>query len=126
MILVDASVIVDYLKSASEQTRKKLIEHDAAICGLTRAELLCGARTLADINKINVALDGFHAIEIPEVIWPLLGENLFRLRSRGIVVPFQDALLATIAIHYGMEVWTADAHFPMIQSVLPELRLFAG
>src|SRR5262245_37609701 len=103
MILVDTSVLVDYLRDPSEHIRKTLIEQQAAICGVTRAEILCGARTEKDMDQIMKALDGFHTLEIRESFWRPLGEYLQKLRSKGIVVPFQDALLATVAIQYDVD-----------------------
>lgn len=40
-------------------------------------------------------------------------------------MPFPDALIATLAIRSGTELWTYDNHFRLMQSSLPALRLFA-
>jgi predicted nucleic acid-binding protein len=39
-------------------------------------------------------------------------------------VPFQDALIATVAIHYGLPVWAEDVHYPAMQRILQDLKLF--
>ncbi len=39
-------------------------------------------------------------------------------------VPFSDALLATVAIENGLELWAHNTQFVHIQRVLPGLRLF--
>jgi predicted nucleic acid-binding protein len=39
-------------------------------------------------------------------------------------VPFPDALIGTVAINNNLEVWHHDAHFPLMQTALPHLRLF--
>jgi predicted nucleic acid-binding protein len=62
-------------------------------------------------------------MEIPDTVWEHLVRNLLRLRLAGVTVPFQDALLATVAIFHGVELWTRDEHFRMMQSALPDLRL---
>jgi predicted nucleic acid-binding protein len=123
MILVDTSVLVDYLRARTPRVRKLLVERQAAICGVVRAELLCGARTREDESRIVAALAGFRSLEIPDSAWDDLGRHLFRLRQAGLAVPFQDALLATVAILHNIELWTTDGHFRMMQSALPELRL---
>ena len=46
------------------------------------------------------------------------------LGSKGITVPFPDALIATLGIENDIEVWARDPHFPMMQKVLPQLQLF--
>jgi predicted nucleic acid-binding protein len=60
----------------------------------------------------------------PETAWDALGDNLCALRGKGVNVPLADGLLATLAIMHGAELWTRDAHFGLIQKVLPALRLF--
>ena len=124
MILLDTSVIVDYLRSPTDRMRRLFLENGSAICGVTRAELLYGAKREDDLLRIMTALAAFRPLDIPESVWSNLGEHLFALRSHGITVPFQDALLATVAIYHQVELWTRDAHFKMMQPVLPALRLF--
>ncbi len=41
-------------------------------------------------------------------------------------MPFQDVLLAAVAIDQGIEIGTYDAHFKMIQGVTSKLKLFDG
>ena len=43
------------------------------------------------------------------------------LRAAGISVPFQDVVIATVAIANGVELWTRDQQFALIQQVLPAL-----
>lgn len=42
----------------------------------------------------------------------------------GVTVPFADATIAALSIENRVDLWARDPHFPMIQSVLPGLRLF--
>ncbi|WP_296690592.1 hypothetical protein [Treponema sp. UBA6852] len=41
-----------------------------------------------------------------------------------LAVPFQDAMIAYLAIKHDCEVWTNDKHFRLMQVVLPSLILF--
>ncbi len=124
MILIDTSVLVDYLRSPTDQTLRAFEENAAAICGVTRAEVLAGARKPADLDRIAKSLDALEQVVIHDSIWARLGRNLSFLRTAGVTVPFADALIATIAIENDLAVWTRDAHFAQIQSVLTDLRLF--
>lgn len=124
MILLDTSVIVGYLRRPSDAVRAIFLEHEAAICGVTLAELLFGAKNPTDLDRLVAAIQGFRRLEIAEGVWTSLGYTLFQLRTQGIVVPFQDVLLATVAMYHRVALWSYDAHFPMIQSALPMLKLF--
>jgi predicted nucleic acid-binding protein len=61
---------------------------------------------------------------IPDALWTDVGTNAAFLRHRGLTVPFADVVIATVAVNAGMELWTYDNHFPLVQAVLPQLQLF--
>lgn len=126
MILVDTSVLVYYLRSGSSGIRAVLASAPCAICGVIRAEILHGARTPQDAVSLRVALDALTQLPIPETVWDNLGSNLSVLRSRGLPMPFQDVLIATVALHHDTELWTLDGHFAAMQVALPGLKLFVG
>ena len=111
MILADTSIVVEYLRTPAERVLMLLSENDAAICGVIRTEVLAGARDRAHLQRIAAALDAFAYLATSEATWDSLGENLRALRAAGLTVPLPDALIATVAIEDGVEVWTRDAHF---------------
>jgi predicted nucleic acid-binding protein len=123
VILLDASVLIEYLRRRDPALGRALSTLDLGLCGITRAEILHGARDKTDRLKLITLLDQFHFLPIPESLWNLLGDHLHQLRTHGIIVPFTDAALATLAIHLDIELWGFDAHFPLIASVLP-LKLY--
>jgi len=124
MILVDTSVVIDYLRSGDARLLTTFQTQDAAICGVTRAEVLHGARDPAHNAALTAALNAFRQESIPDDLWDVIGANLAALRRAGITVPFADAIVATLALHLDVELWTNDAQFTLIQRVLPSLRLF--
>jgi len=124
MILVDTSVIVDYLRSPTDRVLNLLQENAAAVCGVTRAEVLAGARDRAHLGRLSATLDTLEQVAIPETTWDLLGNHLAALRAAGVTVPLADAIIATIAIDNDLELWARDDHFARVQSVLPSLKLF--
>ena len=63
-------------------------------------------------------------MSIADSLWDALGDNLAVLRESGITVPLADAIIATVGMENGIEVWTRDPHFPMMQKILKRLRLF--
>jgi predicted nucleic acid-binding protein len=124
MILLDTTVLVDCLRTPSQKLRGVSRREEIAISGVTREEVLHGAKNAQDFQRLLYALDRFHQVPIDGDTWNRLGRNLYSLRGQGIAVPFPDALIATVAIQQGLEIWTRDAHFARIQTAIPDLRLF--
>ena len=94
------------------------------MCGVTIAELFAGVRTAKDEAKLRAALADFKAQAIPDTLWETIGRNQSSFSASGVTVPLVDTAPATIAIALGIDLWTYDAHFTMIQRVLPALTLF--
>ena len=126
MILLDASVLIAYLRAQSPAIEQVFASGECAISGPTRAEVLHGARNEPDLQRLTGLLNQFTQISAPSGIWDALGRNLYLLRIRGIAVPFTDALVATTGMLVDAEVWAYDTHFALMQPVLAGLRLFAG
>ena len=126
MILTDTSIVVVFLRGPTVRLTAIIQTHQAAICGITLAEVYAGARSPADFTRLATALSQFGTVAIPDTIWSQVGRNLSLLRSHGITVPFPDVVIATVAIDNGLELWTYDAHFSLMQTVLPGLNLFQG
>jgi predicted nucleic acid-binding protein len=123
LILLDASVMVAYLRRRDPGLAQAMGELELGLCGVTRAEILHGARDEEDWRKLVALLDQFAPIEIPEDLWDDVGQRLFELRRRGIVIPFTDVVVATLALARDFEIWAFDKHFPLMAGVFP-LRLY--
>jgi predicted nucleic acid-binding protein len=123
MTLLDASIIIDGLRCKDLHLVEEMRSISGVICGVTRAEVLSGARSAQDHAKLLIILNGFGQVAIPESMWDAIGQTQARLRSHGLTVPLADAILVTVALSLGAEVWTRDAHFSAIQKLIPTLRL---
>lgn len=44
MILADTSILIDFLKKPTDSIKKVFLEESIFICGITRSEVLHGAR----------------------------------------------------------------------------------
>jgi predicted nucleic acid-binding protein len=124
MILLDTSVLIDALRKADPRLHQLFVMHQAAVCGVTMAEVLCGARDATHYHRLEAALAQFPYVDYPEPLWQQLGQNLFLLRTNGVTVPFPDVVIATLAIATDLEVWTRDNQYQLIQQALPALKLF--
>jgi predicted nucleic acid-binding protein len=69
MILLDTSVVIDLLRSNDADLLNAVIANDAAICGVTRAEVLHGARDANHRQKLIAALDLFQQLPVTETTW---------------------------------------------------------
>ncbi len=125
MILADTNVIIDFWKSPTERMRNIFIEEDVAICGIVKAELIHGARSSNEIDRIVSALDDFYFLEIDNSDWIYIGRLLNRLKTLGVTVPFQDAVLAYLSIKNKAPIWTLDKHFGKISEVMSELKIYS-
>jgi predicted nucleic acid-binding protein len=124
MILVDAGVLIDFLRTKDPKLDGLFRSQQAAVSGVTRAEVLAGARGTKDRQRLVNFLNTFQQVPILESFWELVGDNLARLYASGITVPLPDAVLATLGIENDIEVWARDPHFPLMQKALTRLRLF--
>jgi predicted nucleic acid-binding protein len=126
MILIDSSVLIHYFRTGSSAVLEVFESVECGICGVTRSEILHGARSESDAERLRAAFAPFTAVLIPESTWDRLGGLLALFRQNGLAVPFQDALLAAVALEYDVELWTTDRHFELMQRLVPSLRLFNG
>jgi predicted nucleic acid-binding protein len=124
MILVDTSVVIDWLRGKDAKLQVLIPSLPVAVCGVTLAELLHGSRDLLHRQKLLADVAAFQLLAIPEALWMAVGDHLAAMRRKGITVPFADAVIATVGIENDIEVWARDPHFPTMHTVLPALKLF--
>ena len=125
MTLLDASVIIHALRAKDVALMAQMNAAGGSVCGVTRAEILSGARGKNDRASLITILDGFQQVAISEAMWNEIGDLQAQLRTAGVTVPIVDAVLATIAISLDVEVWARDIHFNTMQRVLPALKLYS-
>lgn len=124
MILTDTSIVIDLLRTGDPKLQRLVANLAPTVCGITRAEVLCGARSPVERQKLLLVLTQFPLVPIADTLWDALGDNLAALRTAGIKIPVADSIIATVAIEHDLELWTRDQQFAMIQPVLSRLRLF--
>lgn len=124
MILVDTSVLVDWLRAPSLRVRGLIVERETAVWGVTVAELLTGVRNPDDRRRVETVLTLFGRLPIEEPVWEAAGALMGVLSQRGTRIPFPDALIAATAIHHSVPLWTRDRHFAAARLAAPDLILF--
>src|SRR5262249_45097839 len=124
MILTDTSVVIICERALTPRLQRIITDHDAAVCGVTVAEMFVGARTAADEARIAATLALFRRVPIPEALWETAGRQQALLRAAGLTVQLTDTVIATMAVTLGVELWTYDIHFTWMAAVLPGLTQF--
>lgn len=124
MILVDTNIIIDFWNKPSEEAKKVFEENEIATCGVIKTELLRGSNSDKQFLQIAEALNDFSYLSFYENDWIGLSKQFITFKQNGLAVPFQDAMIAYIAIKYNCKVWTNDKHFKIMQEILTQLNLF--
>ena len=65
MILLDTSVVIQYLRRADPSLAGRFAALPVAICGVTTAEVLAGSRSPADVARFTAILAGFLDLSVP-------------------------------------------------------------
>jgi predicted nucleic acid-binding protein len=124
MILLDSSVLIDYMRGSPVLLQSLFRTSNYAVCGIVRAEVLAGSRSVLECGKYIGILNQLGQVSTPESVWDAVGDYTVALRAGGVAIPFADRVVAAVAIANGVELWTRDRHFMLVQRVLPALKLF--
>ena len=92
MVLADTNIFIDFWNNPTSELIECFEREDIVICGVVRAELLHGAISDTDFKDIMNLLDVFDEKSFDADDWQLLGSNLYKLRRKGLTVPFSDML----------------------------------
>lgn len=122
MVLVDSSAWIDALRRDGDIHTKLAIqglldEYEALLCAPVRLEVLGGARK-EERRRLNEYLSILPYASMEEELWQQAIENAWRLRDQGITTPWNDILIATLAIEHEVRVYSLDKHFEMMQPAL--------
>lgn len=124
MILVDSNVFIEFWKNPLDNQKKVFLYNEIAICGVIKSDLLRGTSSEKQFREVFNALDCFNYLFFEESDWSELAKLFVDLRKNGISIPFQDGMIAYLAIKNNCKLWTNDKHFKLIQIVKPELQIY--
>ena len=118
MVLVDSSAWIESLRRNGDMRVKLAVEglleaYEAQWCSPVRLEVLGGAR-LEERAHLGKRFSVIPFRVCREEDWDRAIALAWRLRTRGLTVPWLDILIAAIAIHDQVRLYTIDAHFQEI------------
>lgn len=119
IVLIDTSVwifalrkkFIPQIKSIVEQY---LIDDIAAITPIVKLELVGGARTDEEFERLKMRLSALHQLKITEQVWEKAEEIAFSLYQKSLKVPYTDILISSVALLSNVILVHADSHFELI------------
>ena len=127
MILLDTNVVIDMINNSQDAHWELLNKEDVVVCGIVIAELYRGIKNAAEENAVELFVNAVDELPLDSDAsgedWKKIGMFIADLRKSGLSVPFQDAVIAYLAIKYKTTLCSNDRHFKLIQTVNEKLQL---
>jgi predicted nucleic acid-binding protein len=119
VFLIDTSAWIFALRKnfhpfIKERIYKILSESDVATNGIIEFELLGGAKTEQEYDRLKSRLDALYYIESTKSLWDNSSRLAFDLKRNGVSVPYTDIFIAASAIKEKTVLLHADSHFDTI------------
>ena len=118
MVLVDSCVWITAAKLQGDILVKLalealLTEDEAAFCGPVKLEVL-GALRLEKRKSVLRAMSVVPYLQMLDTQWDEAVRLSWNLRSKGVTVPWNDVLIASIALKQNCRVYSIDSDFQAI------------
>ncbi len=120
LFLVDTSAWIlalrkDFLPVAKDRIGILLQENSIVTTGMIKLELLGGTRTEKEYQRLKSRLDALDLVETDNALWEQAYGLAFKLRRKGLTVPYTDILIASSALRIKATIVHADLHFDLIR-----------
>lgn len=127
MVIIDTSAWVEFFRKAGDLRVKLAVKGlldamDGALCGPVEMEFLGGARP-NEMQSIKGWFDLVPYVRNDQKVWLEAAENFSKIRAAGYTIPWNDVLIATIALAKSVRVYAPDKHFRIMSETLG-LRLY--
>jgi len=118
-VMVDTSAWVESFRpqgdaDLKEIVRQLIIEGRILLPGIIMAEILRGAKSKEEFERLSELLKGLVYLPAGEDFWGRLSRFSFDLFREGIIVPLADTYIALLAIENSIPLLHCDRHFDQI------------
>ena len=116
-MLVDSTIYIDLLRRGEDipyVLRSFLLSGPLFVCGVIRAEVLRGIRTIEMRNELSEMFDLMVEVPTDERLWRKVTDIAWKLDRRGAILPLTDVVIACCALTVDTAVVTTDPHFSQI------------
>jgi predicted nucleic acid-binding protein len=122
MVIVDSSIWIEAARRTGDIGAKVALEcllgeYEAVLCAPVRLEVLGGARK-EERQELDLGFQSIPFLQVLDKDWQAAVKNAWTLRDRGHSVPWNDILIATLAVRSGFRVFARDKHFEAMAPVL--------
>ena len=119
IFLVDTSAWIlalrkDFSPEVKERIDHLLKENCIITTGMVKLEILGGTKTETEFQRLKRRLDALDSVELDTPLWEKSCDLAFKLRRKGVTVPYTDILIAACALKTESTVVHADAHFDLM------------
>jgi len=119
MILIDTSAWLFALKRdfhplIKERVERLLLTERVAISGMIQLELLGGAKSEKEYDRLSQRLHALYHIEADQSLWDTASKLAFVLKQKGVTVPYADVFISASALKESALLVHADSHFDLI------------
>ncbi|RPJ35316.1 MAG: PIN domain-containing protein [Verrucomicrobiaceae bacterium] len=122
LVIVDTSAWIethrrDGSPAVKLAVRGLLDEFEAALCGPVEMEYLGGVRP-EERERLQAWCNVLPYVRNDQKLWRKAAANFALLKKKGITAPWNDVLIATIALENGCRVYAVDKHFTAMAPLL--------
>ncbi len=127
MVIVDTSAWIEAHRLKGDPATKLAVRglldaFEATLCGPVEMEFLGGARP-EERDRLQAWCSVVPYLRNDQSIWRLTASHFSLLRSQGLTAPWNDVLIATLALGADCRVYAVDKHFTAMAPILG-LRLY--
>ena len=127
MVIIDTSAWIDFFRRDGKIEVKLAVKglldaFEGALCGPVEMEFLGGARP-SEMETIRSWFNIIPYLTNDQKIWRKAANNFSTMRAKGFTLPWNDLLIATIAIEKDVAVFANDKHFETMAEHL-KVRLY--
>lgn len=122
LVIVDTSAWIELHRrdgslAVKLAVRGLLDEFEAALCGPVEMEYLGGARP-EERERLQSWCNVLPYVRNDQKLWRKAAANFSLLKKNGVTAPWNDVLIATIALENGCRVYAVDKHFTAMAPLL--------
>lgn len=115
MVLVDTSAWIEMHRRDGDPAVKLAVRglldaYEATLCGPVEMEFLGGASP-QQRDKLQAWCNLLPYLRNDQTLWRKAAAHFSLLRARGLTIPWNDVLIATIALENDCRVYALDSHF---------------